>query len=206
LMIGNLPSGPKRSSSGRTSGAGSRGSCNIPKTSKLIALIPEDDRAETTISSNPKFFVYIPKHEVESAEFQIINESGEEVYSIELDISETSGIVKLSLQKSLSLKINQEYTWRFTMVCDPWDRSGDIFVQGIIKKVEISSELENSLKNATPLEEAEIYKKAKIWNEAIATSANLRNSNPTKWEELLKSVGLEEIASEPFAPCCLPFK
>lgn len=203
LITGDLPSGPKRSRSGRTSGASTRGNCaDIPKTSKLIALIPEDDNAETTISSNPKFFVYIPKHEAKSAEFEITDESGNSVYFADLNISEISGIVELSVPNSVSLNANQEYTWIFTMVCDPDYRSGDLYVQGTIKKVDISSDLEKRLKNSTPIEQAEIYKRAKIWNEAIATLATLRNSNPRKWEELLTSIGLENIASEPFAPCC----
>lgn len=205
LIIGDLPSGPKRSRSGRTSGAGSRGNCDIPKTSNLIALIPEVDNPETTISGNPKFFVYIPKHQVKSAEFYINDESGNSVYLSELNISNISGIVHLTVPNTLSLTKNQEYTWRFTMFCDPdnlGDRSIGLYVQGTIKKVDISLDLEESLKNATPLEQAEIYKKANIWNETIATLAALRNSNPTEWEDLLTSIGLENIASEPFAPCC----
>lgn len=199
LISVEFPGGGKRSPSGRTSGGGTRG----PKRSDLIALMPGDDNAGTTIASNPKFFVYVPEYEEEnSAEFEIIDQSGKSVYLTNLDISETSGIVQLTLPTNVNLTKNQEYIWRFTIILDPWDRSGDKFVEGTIKRVEVSSDLENSLKNATPLEQAEIYANAKIWNEAIATLADLRNSNPKEWEELLTSVGLEDIASEPFAACC----
>ncbi|MDJ0516521.1 MAG: DUF928 domain-containing protein [Trichodesmium sp. MO_231.B1] len=198
LISVEFPDGGQRSPSGRTSGGGTRG----PSRSDLIALMPGDDNAGTTIASNPKFFVYVPEYEAESAEFEIIDNSGQSVYSTNLDISDTSGIVKLTLPKNVNLKTNKEYVWRFAIIFDPWDRGADKYVQGTIKKVEISSDLENSLKNATPLEQAEIYAKARIWNETIATLAELRNSNPTEWEELLTSVGLKEIASEPFAPCC----
>lgn len=200
LISVEFPSGPQRASSGKTRGGGSRGVCDLSQ-SKLIALMPGDNVA-TTVADHPKFFVYVPEHEVKSAEFEITDKSGNSIYSTKLDISETSGIVKLALPKKVSLTTNKEYTWTFAMICDEWDRSGDKYIEGIVKKVEISSDLENSLKDATPLEQAEIYAKAKIWNETIATVAELRNSNPKEWEELLKSVGLDEIASEPFAPCC----
>ncbi len=202
LISVKFPAGPRRRSSGRTSPGGSRG----PTKSDLIALMPGDDNAGTTIASNPKFFVYVPEHEAKSAEFEIIDKSGKTIYLTNLDISDTRSIVKLTIPKNVSLTKNKEYTWRFAIIFDPWDRSGDLYVKGTIKIVEISSQLKNSLKNATPLEQAEIYANAKIWNDTIATLANLRNSNPREWEELLRSVGLEEIASEPFAPCCLPLK
>ncbi|NEQ39033.1 MAG: DUF928 domain-containing protein [Okeania sp. SIO3I5] len=201
LISVEFPGGPKRESSGSTRGGGHRGNGCTTVPSNLTALMPGDN-AGTTIASNPKFFVYVPESEAKSAEFEITDKSGKNVYSTNLDISDTSGIVKLTLPKDVSLKTNKEYTWIFQVICDPLDYSVNKFVEGTIKKVEISSELENSLKNATPLEQAEIYAKARIWNETIATLAELRNSNPTAWEQLLTSVGLKEIASEPFAPCC----
>ncbi|MGD1808593.1 DUF928 domain-containing protein [Dapis sp. BLCC M126] len=198
LLISVDFEGGKRSPSGRTSGGGTRG----PSRSDLIALMPGDDNAGTTIASNPKFFLYVPEHEAKSAEFEIIDKSGKTLYLTNLDVTNTSGIVKLTVPKNVSLTNNKEYTWRFAIIFDPWDRSADKFVEGTIKKVEIDSQLKNSLKNASPLEQAEIYANAKIWNETIATVAELRTSNPTEWEELLTSVGLKEIASEPFASCC----
>ncbi|NES76360.1 MULTISPECIES: DUF928 domain-containing protein [Okeania] len=203
LISVEFPSGPQRASSGRTRGGGTRApeSYCTPGQTKLTALMPGDN-VGTTVADHPKFFVYVPEHKAESAEFEVFDKSGKSIYLTKLDISETSGIVKLALPKNVSLTTNKEYTWRFAMICDEWDHSANESVEGIVKKVEISSDLENSLKNASPLEQAEIYAKAKIWNETIATVAELRNSYPTEWEELLTSVGLHEIASEPFAPCC----
>ncbi|MCL2928178.1 MAG: DUF928 domain-containing protein [Trichodesmium sp. MAG_R01] len=193
----------ERPPSSGTTGGGSRGYCRAITGEKkeLIALMPTDN-AGTTISTNPKFFLYVPEHKAKLAEFEIKDKSGKSLYSTELDISTTSGIVKLTLPENVNLQTNKEYTWTFAIVCDPLDRVTDNLVQGTIKKVEISSELENSLKNATLLEQAKIYAKAKIWHDTIATVADLRTSNPKEWEELLRSIQLEEIASEPFAACC----
>ncbi|MEB3340256.1 DUF928 domain-containing protein [Okeania sp.] len=205
LISVNFPQSGTREPSGQTSGGGSRGPGDCASViTNLTALMPGDDNAGTTTVSNPKFFVYLPQHQVKSAQFEIKYKSGESVYSKDLDISNTSGIVKLSLPENVSLKTNQEYSWSFSVICDSdtGDSSANRYVEGTITKVEISPELEKSLKNATPLEQAAIYAKARIWNETIATLAELRNCHPGEWEELLTSVGLQKLASEPFASCC----
>ena len=223
-----FPGGVKRPPTEKTKGGGTRGTFCVTKNdlkeddlkNYLIPLMPRIPTenydgttiyAGTTVSTNPQIFVYVPKHEANLAEFVISDsnkESGEKkLYPItQYNISDTSGIVKLNLPKNVNLTTNQEYTWTFTIICDPLDRSADEFVKGTIEKIEISSDLRNSLENATPLQQAEIYAKAKIWNDTIALVADLRTSNPAEWEaewkELLESVGLEQIASEPFVPCC----
>jgi hypothetical protein len=162
----------------------------------------------TTISTNPKFFVYLPEHTAESAEFVIKENSGESDTKTEFKISGSSGIVKLTLPEKVNLEANKEYTWSFSIVCNPDERSLDLFVQGTIKKVEISSDLENKLENATtPLEKAKIYAEAGIWYDMIATVADLHASDHAKWKEewteLLRSVELKDyIVSAPFASCC----
>lgn len=203
LISVSFPETGTRDASGQTTGGGTRGIGDCASvTTNLTALMPGDDNAGTTVASNPKFFLYIPEYQAKLAEFEIIDKSGESVYSTKLDISDTSGIVKLSLPKDVDLETNEQYSWTFAVVCDQLDYSANQYVKGTIKKVEISSDLKKSLKNATRLEQAEIYANARIWNETIATLAELRNCHPAEWEELLTSVGLQELASEPFAFCC----
>ncbi len=194
-----FPDAPERASSGRTTGGGTRGDSCTAGTVNLTALMPADN-AVTTVASNPKFFVYVPENEADSAEFEISDKSDQRVYVSKLDISNTSGIVKLAIPTNVSLTTDEEYTWRFTIICDAWDHSGNKVVKGTIKKIEINSDLQKNLRNATtPLKQAEVYAEAKIWSETIATLADLRSSNPAAWTQLLTSVGLEEIASQPFA-------
>ena len=104
--------------------------------------------------------------------------------------------MKLTLPQNVNLEANKEYTWSFNIICDAKDRAIDAFVQGSIKKVEISSELENQLKNVSPLERAKIYAEAKIWHDTIYAVAEVRENNPGEWEELLKSVGLEDFVDD----------
>lgn len=198
LISIKFPAGAKTASFNQARGNPCRSSIK----GDLIALVPKDN-VVTTVLNNFNFFMYVPKHELKSAEFEITDKSGKSIYYLtDLNISDTSGMIQLIVPENISLETNKEYTWIFAMICDPWDRTSDIFVEGTIKKIEISSDLENKLQNATPIEQVQLYKNAGIWNEAISLVAELRESNPQEWEELLESVGLEKFASEPFVPCC----
>ena len=147
-------------------------------------------------------FVYVPKNTAQSAELVVIDEEGNPVYSNTFAISNTHGIIKVELPKDAGLTPGKEYIWQFAIVCDVSDRAADRFVTGMLKPVELTSELQSRLREATPLKQAQLYAEAGIWNETLITLADLRNSNPTEWEELLDSVGLREISSEPFTSCC----
>lgn len=99
LISVKFPSGPQRPSSEETRGAGTRGDPCTRGEIKLTALMPGDN-VVTTVANNPKFFLYVPEHKAKSAEFEITDKSsGKSIYLTELDISETSGIVKLTLPK-----------------------------------------------------------------------------------------------------------
>ena len=197
-----FPAGPSRDATGRTSGGGTRGdSCVIEKTIGLTALMPGDN-VGTTATTEPTLFVYVPKNTAESAELVVIDEEGNPVYSNTFAISNAYGIVKVDLPKDAGLTSGKEYIWQFALVCDLSDRAADKYVQGMLKPVELTNELQSRLREATPLKQAQLYAEAGIWNETLITLADLRDSNPTEWEELLDSVGLREISSEPFSSCC----
>ncbi len=197
-----FPAGPSRGATGRTSGGGTRGdSCVLDKTMELTALMPGDN-VGTTVATEPTLFVYVPQNTAESAELVVIDEEGNPVYSNTFEISNTNGIVKVNLPKNAGLSQGQEYIWQFALVCDSNDRAADKYVQGTLKPVELTSDLQQKLQGASPLEQAQLYAQAGIWNETLITLAALRNSNPKEWEELLNSVGLKDISVEPFASCC----
>lgn len=106
------------------------------------------NKVVTTVANNPTLFFYVPKakdypelYETESGEFEILDQSGKTVYLSKFkivepvaDMKDSSGIVKLALPKNISLATNEEYIWRFEIICDEWDRSSNEFVEGFIKK------------------------------------------------------------------------
>ena len=176
-----------------------------------------------TVAANPTVFVYVPETTIRStenlvfAEFSVYDDQGEDFYKttfrlptvVSSDVPTSSvftpGIVKLTLPANVSLETGKTYHWEFKLNCPP-DESGDAsdnpFVDGWIQRTELSPDLKTKIEQATPLEQAKLYAKARIWSEALMLAAQLRSSHPAEWEELLKSVGLNEIAQVPLLECC----
>ena len=213
---------------GGSQGAATRGSCfkyqqnqedKIPLDRLLLPLNPLTNppvNQTLTVAANPTFFVYVPETTAKSAEFLLLDDQDNKVYETNLqlptvlssDVSSSSvstpGIVKVSLPANVSLETGKNYRWVFALNCmaRDGDLSGTLYVDGWIQRTELSSDLKTKIEQATPLEQAKLYAKARIWSEALMLAAQLRSSHPAEWEELLKSVGLNEIAQVPLLECC----
>ncbi|MGH1397481.1 MAG: DUF928 domain-containing protein, partial [Trichormus sp.] len=70
-------------------------------------------------------------------------------------------------------------------------------------RVTLDKTVTEQLKTATPLQRFEIYLQNGIWHEALTTISQLHQENPKdktieqKWQNLLTSIRLEDIASQP---------
>ncbi len=175
-----------------------------------------------TVAANPTVFVYVPETTTLStenlvfAEFSVYDDQDNEVYQttfplptvLSSDVSSspvsTPGIVKLSLPANVSLETGNNYRWVFQLVCEKANADPVFgqYVEGRIQRTELSPDLKTKIEEATPLEQAQLYAKAKIWSETLMLAAQLRSSQPAEWEKLLKSVGLNEIAQVPLLECC----
>jgi hypothetical protein len=199
---------------GRTAGGGMRGSACTTKGTPLTALVPGDG-VNTLAGNRATLFVYVPtvgavikngKPVVDTrgnkvypkAELTVTDEMGNDVGTKEVALTGKPGVLQVSLPEKATLQPNKKYFWEFAIVCDAEDRTKDQVVQGLLQRVQLSSEVQTALKGATPLKQAELYAKAKIWQETLVTAAQLRNTNPKAWEDLLNSVGLKALAKEPF--------
>ncbi|MBD2181941.1 DUF928 domain-containing protein [Planktothrix sp. FACHB-1355] len=194
-----FPPADDRGAPERSAGGGTRGpSCVESGVLPVTALMPTRDNVGTTASTNPTLFFYVPKTIAKSAEFVVVDEQGKEVYLSSFPLAATGGIVKVHIPQSASLQVGKDFVWQFALICDGSDRSKDQFVRGTIRPIELSSDLKQKLQQASsPLEQAKLFAEARIWNETLAIVAELRNTYPTEWEQLLKSVGLEALAAEP---------
>lgn len=210
---------PDRGLPGRREGGGTRGSClrgQVP----LTALMPNSNFAQTT-RTNPTFFWYVPPFLAETAEFVLLDENDNELYYTTMQLVEDGGIVSLNLPTVKDadgndvslLKEGQDYRWYFSLVCDPDDRSGDVFAEGWIQRIQPTPALASRLLSAAnERTRATIYAEAGIWHDALATLAELRRSQPgnstllSSWTTLLESVDLESIAAEPLISCCEPIR
>ena len=128
-----------------------------------------------------------------------------QVHEMTQPLQNSSGIVGIDLlsdPEASPLKFNHDYHWYLSIICNPEDRAEDVVVEGWIRRVELSTALNQTLATATPQQKVALYQQAGIWNEALSMLVTLRQSEPnnatvlTQWQQLLKSVGLESVLQE----------
>ena len=184
-----------------------RGGCASTSQLNLTALVPKN-KIGRTVSDYPTFFFYLPQTDAELAELILEDESGNQIYQQDLTIKNLSGVIGVSIPANTNvppLEVGKSYTWKFTVVCDPEDRSSDQLETGIVRRVELSAEILGELDAAAddPRQKTVIYAEKGIWQDALGTLAAARRANPNDpdlaadWESLLDSVKLGEIAQEP---------
>jgi hypothetical protein len=194
----------------RTGGGGTRsprGPC-INSKIPLTALTPRNNLA-TTVSAHPTLFWYVPPTTAKSAVFLVSDPQGKEVYQTTLELKNTPGVVKLRLPTTVSLETGKAYRWAFSLICDPDNGDQDVLVEGLLERSELNSKQKAQLAAAKePLQQAEVYAAAGIWQETVALITQLRQDHPNDskiaraWKELLESVGLPAIATESLGKCC----
>ena len=196
---------------GRQEGGGVRGG-NCPNIqNKLIPLVPATNMG-LTISEYPTLYWYVPETvgadtPAPEMEFVLQDEEGKEVYnSGKLPALASAGIVSYTMPAKAGkpLEVGKNYQWFFSIICNPDDRSGDVRVQGWIKRVEKSPIMAQYLEAAPEKDRPFIYARESLWFDTLSSLAQMQMQNPgdeflsDKWEELLNSVSLGNLAKAPF--------
>ena len=193
---------------------GSSSRTNCPAVSKpLTALIPQHNRG-LTLSGYPTFMIYVPYSSTPArdVEFVLLDEEENAIFKQKMPLMGTPGIVKFKLPQSAPmLEVGKQYQWQFFYRCNPRLRAEDDGVKGVIARINPSENLTRQLgKATTPLEQIQVYAKNGLWYETVTLLGALRQEKPQdqeilkEWKELLGSIGLENLAGEPFGSCCQP--
>src|SRR4028119_97800 len=120
-----------------------RGGCASSNQLSLTALVPKN-KIGRTVSDYPTFFFYLPPTDAELAELILEDESGNLIYQQDLTIKNLSGVIGVSIPANTNmqpLEVGKSYTWKFTVVCDPEDRSSDQLETGIVRRVELTADI-----------------------------------------------------------------
>ncbi len=195
---------PDRGLPGRREGGGTRGGC-VKEQPTLTAIVPQTNLGLTT-QAQPTLLWYIPTSTAKIAEFELRDAQESVIYTHQIPITGEAGLLKVQLSSAeqISLEPGQRYHWYFSLVCDPQDRSGDIFTEGWIERIQPNPELENQLTQASEIDRATLYAEAGIWHDALATLVNLqqvdRSAVAANWANLLTSVDLASFADKPYLP------
>jgi hypothetical protein len=190
-----------------TVGAGSRdgGQCpqaTVAPTPSLTPLMPVHNYGLTT-AEHPTFLIYVPQTSAQTAFFSLKDENEEYYYQTMVPLPKASGIVSFKLPDDApALKVGKRYQWSFVTICGEKLAIGDPRVGGQIQRVELNPAEVNRRLKLSPLESAMLYGKDGIWYDTVAVLAEQRRLQPNDsalaatWENLLKSVGLEAIATK----------
>lgn len=215
---------PRRGAPRSTIGLGSRGDCLV--NNRLRALTPfpygttEEATLELTTAAYPTLFVYVPAFDqaaqaLELTVMRVTPTGEEELYSESFALPAEAGIVGLTpTQTGLPpLQVGDRYHWYVSMVCRSLgsaDQSGNAIADGWMERVTVDPTLQSRLDSANPIEKADLYAQAGIWQDTLVILAELRRTQPNDeilrviWQELLESVGLRAIAEAPILDCCQP--
>ncbi|MDY6781883.1 MAG: DUF928 domain-containing protein [Cyanobacteriota bacterium] len=167
------------------------------------ALVPQSYYG-TTLKEHPTILIYLPASNAEEAVFSIKDENRNLLYQMVVPISGKAGVIALQLPDTApSLEVGQNYQWYMALKLDGELTPRSPFVDGWIERVEPSPALVKALATENSLEVAEALGANGVWYDCVATLAALRSTQPADpiltghWEELLGSVGLDNVVSAP---------
>lgn len=203
---------PNRGTPKSTVGGATRGGCT-PTGQSIVSLMP-DTKLGLTFSEHPTFFWYVPAMSAQTAEFLLMgSDDTEVVYQATITLSQAPGIVSFKLPANVApaLQSGKTYHWYLSIACNPEDTNSiAASVEGWVERTAPSPDLLKRLNKAAERDRPVMYAEAGIWHEAITALANLRQSNPNNakinsdWQEMLKSIGLNQIVDQPLVHAAQP--
>jgi Domain of Unknown Function (DUF928) len=109
------------------------------------------------------------------------------------------------VQPDVVLGIGKKYHWFFKVktVCAANQPTSLNYVEGWVQRQAPMATLSDRLTTATPQQRAQLYAENGIWYDALDALAEAHFANPNEasltqdWKELLRSIGLEQLANQP---------
>ncbi|MBD2567882.1 DUF928 domain-containing protein [Anabaena lutea] len=192
-----------------TVGAATRSASCLQGKQEITPLIPAD-KLGLTLNGHPTFYWSVSTLPVKTAQFTIETNGDEQpFYETDIKLPEQPGIFSFTLPKNTpELPVGKTYRWYLTIICDGEDSSNNPFVEGLVERIQAELPLSDTLAKATARQLPTIYAEYGIWHEALTTSVELRCTQPNdlvvklNWRQLLTSVGLNDILSEPLLDSC----
>lgn len=215
VLAEDAPQKSREGLPGRRLGGGTRGECSL-NTHQLTALVPENNLGVTQ-AAHPKLFFYLPPtSKPKLVEFILQDEKNNVIYEKTFTTAAAKGIIKINLSDSAStppaLTSGKNYRWFFSIICNPERREHDITVDGWLKRVALDTKTAQLLERATSVDLVNLYANKGLWQDAIATLAELMDKQPNNpqlaatWSQLLRAVKLDAIAQEPILNLKTPVK
>jgi Domain of Unknown Function (DUF928) len=175
-----------------------------PSAQKLVLIAPATSSRGLTTLERPTFLIYVPPTSAGKALFSLKTDKSQKHYRAFVPVPQQGGIVRVTLPSDAPpLALNQSYEWGFALLCGGKLRPDSPAVSSNIQRTQLEAKAMAALAGQSPLEQAGVYGANGIWYDMIATIATLRYSQPqdptlnATWNQLLKSAGLETVATAP---------
>jgi hypothetical protein len=193
---------PKQSSGGASRDGGQ---CfSQAKTNAAVTPLTPDTHYGLTVAERPTFFVYLPETGAKEMFFSVQDQDGKQAYQTTLPLPDKPGVIGVKLPASApALEVGKNYKWSLVMVCGGELEPDSPGVEGWVRRVAPTPTLKSQKQLEVSLESASELAKAGIWYDALSALAQLRQAQPENlalsahWKELLESVKLDAIATEP---------
>lgn len=176
---------------------------NPSTTSEALTALSPGRHLGLTQAERPNFLVYLPQTTAKTAELSLFDEQMNGIYQVSIPVVK-AGLVSIRLPDTApALAKGKPYYWTFALACNASDRTDDWVVGGWLERAQPSDSLQQQLATATALEKVSLYAKQGYWYDALTTLTQLQQTQPNNpalaatWTQLLKSVGLDAIATKP---------
>lgn len=176
------------------------GISSCPATPKpLTLLLPRQSGQSLTTATHPTFWFYVPysSQDVRIGQFSILTRDGKKrLYRTYFRLPNRPGIVSISLTQSPenTLQESEFYQWHVELYCQQNSNyKPDFAVNGWVQRVAMTPERRRQIDAAQP----------EIWFDSLDALANRLSTSrqdeqlKQSWNNLLKSVDLQELANEP---------
>ncbi|MBW4444835.1 MAG: DUF928 domain-containing protein [Plectolyngbya sp. WJT66-NPBG17] len=194
---------PPPNNPGSSSAGGRRDPTACPQdeiaatTTPALTTFSPTTKPGITLAERPTLLVFVPKTSAKTAEFSLRDRNGSGVYRTTLALTNTPGIISLSLPaQAPALEVGKQYLWSFAVICNPNDRLGDHFVTGAVQRIALDPTRLRQIQQASPKEQVSLYQKADVWYDALAVLFELQRTQPNDpninaiWREALQSGGV----------------
>lgn len=153
-----------------------------------------------TVLEHPTFWFYIPytadpetpKKQLRIAQFVLLDEGYHPVFNelISAELRDTPGLIEYLLP--YGLEPDELYRWYFSVICDIDKLSRNPVVRGWVERIELTSDLQTALDNASIFDQYLVYAENEIGFETVNSLVSIRrqfsdfiNVKREEWNRLL---------------------
>ncbi len=185
-----------RGAPGRTAGGGTRGPVCVTDPRPLTVLMPENG-VHSFVGPGLSLLAYVPQTRAKRLEFRLLDDRNKLIQRVDLSSQLGRSGVQLLPVTGVTVEADRGYRWVLSLVCDPLDRSADIWVRGELRRRVLGEAVRSRLVGKAPLVRAGLLAEGLFWQETVVELLGVRSRNPGDWRELLGSVGLGDWGAVP---------